>query len=677
MMSPKFFLVFILFSQTTSAVGLSTEYITAPKLIQSENLSTRITKFFLNGHQINHTTQGSLNLGMLYGDSLKINSFYATNRNEDLQLDALYTIKNQVEQSLSTTQVFSSDQQGAYFQFQTATKNQQIVLTQSSPQTMQGMQIQMSFTGACSNLKDTNKTVNSNQQCAFTPSLVTDKTSIDPKFFIPTQIQQFSALGDPISNKTSTILAQPNFQSVGKNGEIVGIDIYTPNVGAIAGNSQSDTSQLSRQTHIKNIPLLGYSRIRKVIKANHKEAVIGLTIHGFGGVWDNDNAEVNFGLSAGAQLLPDVVPDLIGGNEKVDTNINNNLWNAAANIRLPENSWTIYQAAIGGAKHPSLQDGLVEMPAAHFNSFWVGLSPVRRISITSDFEYVATGSEKTLLTTGAEGGKQDNISFVSSSNQQTIDSESELVKDYYIQSYLTEFARDVNFISTTEIDYKTTYYPHLSYSGNLTGSDFVARYYTGLLLANNLKPYLGADYTQQFWQDWRIHGSAIVYLQNSDRDYFSRLDANFSRQFSLWDKTSVTAFSGFRYALNRSGNNNLLNNPINNFVNLGLRLNTTNWLQLEVAYNLGGLLPVSIDSSLSANGQLKINQHVSLSAFLSPYSNQKSYGAFVTLNTQTKPEVSVNLGWQHRQINYGNDPFEHPLKTEHDFWSMNISFNWT
>jgi hypothetical protein len=477
-------------------LSASPEYIAAPRIIQNEKFSPHMTKIRLNGDMIDHTTKGHLNLGMVYGDSLNVNTVYGDNRNENLRLNALYRLKSEVEQSLSSKQVFTSDQQGDYFQLTTVTKNQQIVLTQSEPQTMQGMAVQMSFTGSCSALPNANQTANPNQQCAFTPSLITDRNSLDSKFFVPTRIVQSGNFADPVSDKTLAMLAQSGFQSIGENGQRVGIDLYAPNMGATPGNSSGNTSNITRVDNIKNIPLLGYSRVRKIIKANHNESVMGVTIHGLGGAWDGDNAGINFGVGAGAQLLPDVIPELAGSDDKANTNINGNLLNAAANTRIPENSWTIYQAGMGAADHASIKKGVLDTPIAHFNTVWLGLSPVRRTSVSSRFQYEATGAEQTLLTAGGEGGQLGNIAFVSASNQQTINSM--ILSNFYIQAYLTRFARDVNLVTTVEQNYKTTYHPHLSYSGNITGSNFAARYYTGLLMLNALKPYVGADYTQHF-----------------------------------------------------------------------------------------------------------------------------------------------------------------------------------
>jgi len=345
-----------------------------PRIIPKEKLPPHVTTTPLNGQKINHTTNGAINSSTIWG----------AERSENLYLNAIYTLDSEVEQSLSRDQIFTSDYQGHYLQMMTVNKGHHITLTGTAPQTMQGEIMQMSFTGTCSALPGLGSN-DPNRQCTFIPALVTDRDSIDPLFFMPIRMEQLGDYGDEISNETLDTLKQPGFQNVGEHGEGVGIDWYFPNIGSQPGNSDSTVSNMSRIEQINTLPLLGYARVRKIIKTNHAKSVMGLTIHGIGTVWENENADVNLALGAGAQLLPDVIPSLAGSDKKVNTNINLNLFNAANNTRLPKNSWTIYQARIGSAHHTSIKNGVKVMPNAHFNSLWLGLSPVRESRFSSRF----------------------------------------------------------------------------------------------------------------------------------------------------------------------------------------------------------------------------------------------------------------------------------------------------
>lgn len=47
---------------------------------------------------------------------------------------------------------------------------------------------------------------------------------------------------------------------------------------------------------------------------------------------------------------------------------------------------------------------------------------------------------------------------------------------------------------------KTNYYPHLSFTGNITSYNSVFRYYASAIAAQDLKLYVGADYTR-YWDN--------------------------------------------------------------------------------------------------------------------------------------------------------------------------------
>lgn len=417
------------------------EYIIQPYAIEKEKLSERATKTALNSHVFDHTTEGQVDVGVIYGDNIEVGMIYGDHRKENISLNFLYTVISEVEQSLSDDQVFTSDYRGKYLQFKTATKNHEITLTETSPQTMMGMSLQMSFTGSCSVL-DPN--ADPDRQCSYIPSLITDRNSIDPKYFVPTRIEQKGNIGDEISEKSLAILTRPRFQSCGADGQYIGFDLYLHNIGAIPGNSISDTSSVERKEKIENTAFTGYSRIRKIIKSNYAKSVMGVTVHGFGEVWDGDNIEINMPLAVGAQVLPDVIPSLVGSDKKADTNINNNLFNAANNTSLPDNSWTIYQAGLSASDHVAVQDGVAILPTPYFNTLWFGLSPVRETSSSYRFYYDPVGQERVLTYVGGEGWASADISFLSATNHQIVNSQT--LDEFYIQAYLGIYARDVNLI---------------------------------------------------------------------------------------------------------------------------------------------------------------------------------------------------------------------------------------
>ncbi|MGB5963888.1 MAG: hypothetical protein WBG73_24850, partial [Coleofasciculaceae cyanobacterium] len=399
-------------------------YINPPEIVPSSKLNTLITTIPLNGNIINHRTEWETNNSLSFG----------SDRSTNLDLNAIIRVRSQVEQSLSKDNVFTSDQQGSYLQFQTFKTQREVELLQTAPQTLQGLIIQQSFTGPC--VAVNSQEAGANTQCTFTPALVTDRASIDPKFFVPTRINQVGNVGDVISPETLNILAQPGFQNVGANNQVVGLDLYFPNVGATPGNSQSNQSTISRKEDIETTPLLGFSRVRQILKANDNEAVIGRTIRGTGLILGDKNTLLNLGVTAATELLPDAKPYLEGSTNPANTNINLNLFAAANNTWIPSSSWTVYQAGLGNATHPSLtSEGKASLPDARFNSIWIGLSPVTKRDSQTDIFYVPTGPEQVTIATGGEGGALSNSSFVSNINGNAINSAD--LNNFYTQVYLT------------------------------------------------------------------------------------------------------------------------------------------------------------------------------------------------------------------------------------------------
>ncbi|MCK5924597.1 MAG: hypothetical protein KAG10_01750, partial [Methylococcales bacterium] len=347
-----------------------------------------------------------------------------------------------------------------------------------------------------------------------------------------------------------------------------------------------------------------------------------------------------------------------------------NLLNAANNTRLPLNSWTIYQAGLGAADHPTTENGIRIKPVAYFNTFWLGLSPVRESSFSFETRQEFTGAEKIIINAGGEGGKLDNVSFVSAVNDQKTTSGQ--LESFYVQAYLQFLNRDMNLISTTKLNYTTTYYPHLSYSGNVTGSNFAARYYGGVILSKHMKPYIGADYTHN-WKGWAFHGNAIYYY-NQNQEYYSHAEGSLSKNFNIWKGYGLTLHSSARYAFERRVQQ-FLEEPIDNFVDAGVSLNFSHWATLGASYYFGDLLPDSIESAWKYNASLRPWKYIAFSAFFSPYNSQHTYGASMSINSATHPErVALTLGWQHQVYEYGEDAFGEDLKSEHDVFSANINF---
>ena len=628
-------------------------YIIPPQIVAPDKVNPLTTTMPLNGNTITHRTEWEATDGYTFGE----------NHSSNFDLNAILRINSEVEQELSNDNVFTSDQRGSYVQLQSVKTHREIELTQTDPQTLQGLIIQQSFTGTC--LDQNKKGTNSNAQCTFTPALVTDRNSLDPVYFIPTRIDQLGNIGDAISPETLAILSKPGFQNRGANGEVVGLDLYFPNLGATPGNTQSNRSTISRSENIDTSLLLGYSRVRQILKANDTESVLGRTIRGTGIIIGDDNTLLNGAVSLASQLLPDANPHLEGSPNPVNTNINRHLFEAANNARIPDGSWTVYHAGIGKAKHAETNtEGEVNLPPASYNSLWLGLSPVTERNRAATIQYQELGPERIIVAAGGEGGANDNASFVTNANGEVINSAD--IKNFYTQIYLTFLNRDVNFITKDKLTEDTTYYPHLSFTGDITSTNQVFRYYTGIIASDPIKAYIGGDYTRRF-NNWAVNINGIGYI-NPDRDYFSYVQTNVARGFRLSKNANITLFTGFRYAFNQTADP--LDTPIDNFVSVGARANV-GIFSLGLTQYFDNIIPDSINTSLGVDASIRLGSQGKISAYLSPSNNQLSYGAIGEYKFGTSPNSpALVLGWRRDNYDFGEDTFGHSLETGNDIFTI-------
>ncbi|MBL1178677.1 hypothetical protein [Pantanalinema sp. GBBB05] len=630
--------------------GLSSSYKKPPRVIPDQKVNPFITGVRLNGSMLSHLTQWEIATAYNFGSSISSN----------LNVNGIYKLDGRITQSLSRNNVFASEQTGTYLQVQTVRTQRELTILRKVPQTLQGIELQLTFLGPCSGINDTA------QLCSLSPSLITDKTSLDPKFLFPTRIFQPGTVGEAVSPETLSILSQPGFQ-LGGHGKQVGVDLYFPNIGALPGNAQTDETSVIRHESIETTPVTTISRIRQIIKANHNRAVLGRTIRGFPLIPNDQNQGVNLAVQLAAEVLPDVEPNLEGTLEAASTNINKNLFLAANNVRLPGNSFTIYQAGLGSAVHPHQQDQQLILPSASFNSVWLGLSPVTTFSQREDLLYQPTSKERVLVTAGGEGGRGSNNAFSSTVNNQTFSS-AELA-NFYTQIYITFFNRDVNFVTETKITEITKYYPHLSLSGNITSSDAIFRYYGGVIAANSPKFYIGADYTK-FLKTWTFNLEGVLY-NRSDQDYYSHISGAVSKNFPISSNSNLILSSAFNYAFGRD-ETQLGISPVN-FVTIGAR---ANWgpISLGVTKFLQ-VLPHSLDSLLTADIGIQLGQRGRLSAFWSPGRVSNTYGVLAQYrfgDGYNSPTIS--LSWNRESYSLGVDQFDRPLSGQNNVFLVLFRF---
>jgi hypothetical protein len=527
--------------------------------------------------------------------------------------------------------------------------------------------MQMSLTAACIFPE-----ADSDQQCTYTPGLEIDRNSIDPDFFVPTRVSQTSPVGEVLQPETLAAMERPGFQG-GTDEQPIGVDLYFPNAGAFPGNSQSQKTDIERDEDIDYTISGTFSRVRQVVRANDTEAVLGRTIRGFTVFVDDDNRLLNTAVQAGAQFLPEVVPELEGSDNPANTNINRNLFLAANNIRLPSGSFTIYSAGIGRAE--SLTEEITnfrQVPKAKYNSVWLGLSPV----IDREFEegrafYRPTGPQRILADAGAEGGEDANVELMSVVNEDLYSTNN--LQNFYAQVYLKYFQQDVNFIQDSIYQEETSYYPHLSFTGNLTGSQDLLRYYTGVIASEEVKLYLGADYTKNTSKDWRFRGGAIGYI-NPDRDYYSQIWGNVGKQIRLSQNANLNFSAGFNYGLDRE-------TQIGDIVSFAPASEVTvstglKWgiASFRLTNYFDDVLPNSDDERLIARFSVRPTDTLALSGYVAPIdrtSSRSFYGASINWRLENAPNSpTLSVSWKNLEYDYGEDTFGNDLLVDDNVFTV-------
>ncbi|BAY12307.1 hypothetical protein [Calothrix sp. NIES-2098] len=622
-------------NQPPASTPADSKYIIPPQVIAKEKVPAFTTTMMLNGLPISHLTEWEFAGG----------SSFSNQQNQTFDVNGIIKLNSQIEASLTKNNIFTVEQKSSYLQLQTVRRKREVTIAKKAAETIMGTEIQLSLTANCLS--------NPDRQCTYTPGIITDKNSIDPQTLMPMRIMQTSNFGDVVETASLDAMKQPGFQT-GTNGQDIGVDLYFPKVGTV---SSSDTTSVTRKEQIENTPVGIYSTVRQVVRANDREAVIGRTVRGFGLIANDENRLLNSAIQLGNLILPDANPQIVGGTNPPNKNVNYNLFFAANNARLPANSLTIYHAGIGEAKStsPDIKDPQ-KLPSAHFNSIWIGLSPITKRTLSEDTYYEVTGPQRILVDAGAEGGYESNVNFLSLFNNQSFSTAN--LQDFYSQIYLKMFLQDVNTLRTSKFTEKTSYFPHLSFTGNTTKGDDVFRYYAGVIGAQEIKAYLGADFTKNTSSGWNYTLGGIAYL-NPDYDYYTQVIGSVSKKITLSQNANIFLSTGLNYALDqpkRIGNNVM--DLSGSSLTVGARANIGDFSVGLVNY-FGDILPNSVKDTLVADIAAKLGDNLQLSAYYTPINKSSArswYGAsaqFKLGNKYNSPTLAFM--WANNEYNLGAD----------------------
>lgn len=631
------------------------KYIIPPRVADEEKIQPRTTTIPLNGILINHLTKRQFGVGSSFGN----------NQNTSFDINTIVKLRGEVQENLTTNNIFTVDQSGEYLQLRTVRKSREINVNLTEPQTILGTELKLSITGSCI-LPGSNP----DQICTYTPGL--RSADINADTLTPNRISQTTTVGDVVELETLAAISQPGFQSGAVNGEEIGIDLFLPNTGSFVGNSTGDDLSINRREEINNTPVATYSRVRQIVKVNDREAIMGRTIRGFSFILNDDNTLLNTALQLGYNLLPDIVPNIASSENRVNSNVNNNLFLAANNARLPANSFTAYHGGIAKAESvPPQATNLSEVPAATFNGIWLGASPIvkRSSNIITSFQEI---SPLTVLSSGGgEGGFDSDVSFISLINNQEFSTAN--LDNYYSQVYVTIFNQEVNNVSSNRYREETEYVPHLSFTGNITGTRQALRYYTGVIGAESIKAYGGLDFTRNTANGWNFSGGVIGYV-NPDVDYYSQVTGSVGKRFPLSGNNSLVLSTGVNYAFDRETRSN----DFVNSITLRGRVNLGN-VWFGVTNYFGDILPDAIQNTLVTSVGIQFSNNFSLSAYYNPI-NQNSarslYGAGARLRLGTNQNSpTLNLSWRNNEYDYGRNNPNLELKTNENVFKVFLRGN--
>jgi hypothetical protein len=633
----------------------------APKIIPSNRVQPNTTTWIFNGTPVNHLTTPAFSLGTESG----------SNRNPLQSLNSILNLGGQTTEITDAQGIYNLDYRGTFSQIQTLRQSRQVLTDITQPSTLIGFRERLTLTADCI-LPGTPKTA----QCSYLPGLVTDRSSINNNQQ-PTRINLPSQFGEIVTPASLAAIKQPGFEA-GANGQNLGIDLYFPNAGSQPGNKQSDRTIIDRREELRQTPALSSARIHQTIRIGDREAAIGRTIRGNAYIQGDDNLGIFTGLQFATESLPEAIPALPPATGKTST-INRNLLKTADFARLPENSFTLYHYGIGRAPHaPTKVAKITDIPAANYQGWWIGLSPVIDRTQTRQSTVQLTGPQQIVREFGVEGGSDAaNVNIRSTVNGVTFDARQ--LQNVYQQAYITAYQQDATIYSQSKLIETTKYYPHFSYTGNITNSDAVFRYYAGAIVENNglqidgVKTYAGLDYTQITDRGLSYGIGGAIYT-NPNPEYHSYAIGNISQKIDLSPKNSLNLAASINYVPDGQITvDKTLFRSANSSINIGANLNLDRF-NLGIAQSFASRLPNSIGDTFGMNLSVGINDNLSIAGYWKPWSEEQirsPYGISANLRLgKDANSPSLSLGWNQNTTDFGRDAGNRSLQQQDNIFTV-------
>jgi hypothetical protein len=378
--------------------------------------------------------------------------------------------------------------------------------------------------------------------CTFTPGMTVGPDDLDPQTLVPRQFRFDSAFGDEIDPRTHQALKDsPGFVRGDPDlDERVGISLEIPNSGSVPDEGRRALAGVDRREHSRHRLMFSLSRVDQTLRSTDREATLDRTIRGFVLLDKDEWDRYSIAAQLAAWVLPGMRGRVVSDGGAPSGVISNNLFLAANNMRLPSDSFTMFQTGVGRVTHPDRPARTPdETPAVFFNGVWLGVSPVRTTTVTSALRFRTTGERQISQSVFQQGGIgtpfRDVIGRVTIIDQIAQDiSALELgnVEDLHVQVGI-DFTRQEaleELVSRQRSDFR--FVPHLSLSGNRTDGRSVVRYYGGVIDPRSVNFYVGGDFSWVRASGLRLSGAAIAYSR-PDRDYFSNAQLGMSQTVQL------------------------------------------------------------------------------------------------------------------------------------------------
>ncbi len=638
----------------------------APAQPEAKQFAPLTTGLTLNSTRIDHRTRWDLSVGAVAGN----------NRNTTPSLRGIVRLDQALTEKIEGRR-YVRKQTGWYAQARTFNRIRDVTLTRTDPVSIIGAHIQLSITGTCA-LPGTPPEA----YCTYTPGFSVDPSSIDPDFLVPTRFNNDSSFGTVLTPETLAAMRKPGWQRGAPGGQVIGLDLDFPNSGYFLDETRRGDSGVTRREEVELGQVLALSRVQQEIVTNDTRAALGRTVRGLVVPAEHDWSDRAVAWQVLALLMPALKPGLTGGPGAPSLSLNNNLFLAANNARLPRDSFTLFHSGVSRVLHPKGQiKRLEDVPAAHFFGFWLGLSPIIDRVQTNLVFLQPLGPQETLASTFEQGGGSGDVadiailSLIEGRDGERYTTDFGTLQDPFIQFGLRVSEQAADLVRSSQLVETTRYVPNLTLTGNRTSTEHVLRYYAGLMEGEDadINAYAGLDWSYNSTSGWRIYLAGIGYSK-PNYDYFSEASGRVHRIFQAPLDTKVALGVSAAYSFDRPGD-------FQDFVldydasRLDLSVEAQRGkLNLSVTQGINQVLPDSRAPSTTLRASYQLSPQIKLSALLTPYSEQTSYLAgqlgLTWSLSENKFKPTLGLQWSRIQYDYGEDGFGDPLGATEDVFSL-------